>query len=53
MAVWHGEEDPLALLDHMLSVFGSDSRVRINVLPRVGAVFDADAYGKVLDWLSR
>ncbi len=51
-AVWHGEEDPVALLDHTLSVFGSEGRIPVNVLRGVGAVFDAAAYGKVFDWIS-
>lgn len=44
--------DPVAPLDHTLSVFGSDGRIPVNVLRGVGAVFDAEAYGKVLDWIS-
>lgn len=52
MSVWHGAHDPLALLDHTLTVFGEPSKVSMNVLADTGAVFDAEAYGRVFDWLA-
>jgi pimeloyl-ACP methyl ester carboxylesterase/DNA-binding CsgD family transcriptional regulator len=52
MSVWHGAHDPLALLDHTLSVFGEHSKVNMNVLPETGAVFGSAAYAKVFDWLA-
>lgn len=52
VSVWHGAHDPLALLDHTLSVFGNHSNVSMNVLADTGAVFDAEAYGKVFEWLA-
>lgn len=52
VSVWHGAHDPLALLDHTLSVFGEHSKVSMNVLEDTGAVFGPEAYGKVFGWLA-
>jgi pimeloyl-ACP methyl ester carboxylesterase/DNA-binding CsgD family transcriptional regulator len=52
VSVWHGAHDPLALLDHTLSVFGEHGKASMNVLAETGAVFGPAAYAKVFGWLA-